>query len=158
MRHENYSFIRRKNDIALIRVSSRIEFTPTISPACLATDLSDVSDNIKLYATGWGTTDAEREWQSSLLYKKLICVRNGLIIFVVIFRPKGSAPSNILLKTQLQTMPLPECNATLLGFNENANQAALRDGISESQYCAYDPQARNDSCQGRIYNKQTCIY
>lgn len=56
--------------------------------------------------------------------------------------------SNKLLKTQLITMPTSECNATLLQYNRRAKLAALRNGISESQYCAFDPQGRNDTCQG----------
>lgn len=45
-------------------------------------------------------------------------------------------------------MSFVECNATLVEFNRDANQAALRNGIGRGQYCAYDPLARNDSCQG----------
>lgn len=56
--------------------------------------------------------------------------------------------SNELLKTQVSTLVLPECNETLLEWNRLPNIAALRNGISGSQYCAFDPNARNDSCQG----------
>lgn len=45
-------------------------------------------------------------------------------------------------------MPLSQCNLTLFNFNILANQKALRNGISHGQYCAYDPQGKNDSCQG----------
>lgn len=47
-------------------------------------------------------------------------------------------------------MPLAECNSILLQYNDNHNksQPALRNGIDESQYCAYDPQGNGDSCQG----------
>lgn len=45
-------------------------------------------------------------------------------------------------------MPLAECNETLWNWNQLANHAALRDGVSAGQYCAYDPLGRNDSCQG----------
>lgn len=44
-------------------------------------------------------------------------------------------------------MPLPECNATFLEHTR-FDLAALRNGIVESQYCAFDPQSKNDSCQG----------
>lgn len=44
-------------------------------------------------------------------------------------------------------MPLTECNSTLLEYSEGEH-AALRNGIIESQYCAFDPQWKNDSCQG----------
>lgn len=56
--------------------------------------------------------------------------------------------SNILLKTNLKTMPLPSCNTTILEFNREKDLPAFRDGISESQYCAYDSNGVNDSCEG----------
>lgn len=43
-------------------------------------------------------------------------------------------------------MPRGECNEILLKWNRN--DEAIRHGISEGQYCAYDPQGKNDSCQG----------
>lgn len=45
-------------------------------------------------------------------------------------------------------MPLSECNSTFLKYNQRVNAAAFRNGMSEGQYCAWDPQGRNDSCQG----------
>lgn len=45
-------------------------------------------------------------------------------------------------------MPLMMCNATLLEFNVKAKLTAFRDGVSQRQYCAYDPEAKSDSCQG----------
>lgn len=45
-------------------------------------------------------------------------------------------------------MPLAQCNETLLHYNRDANQKALRTGISKSQYCAYNPNRRSDSCPG----------
>lgn len=45
-------------------------------------------------------------------------------------------------------MPLSICNSTLYDYNRQINQPSLRNGISQSQCCAYDPQAKNDACQG----------
>lgn len=56
--------------------------------------------------------------------------------------------SNDLLKTQVKTMPLSECNTTLLNYNILVDSPVFRNEIDESQYCAYDPQGKNDSCQG----------
>lgn len=33
-------------------------------------------------------------------------------------------------------------------FDGDANRAELRNGISQSQYCAQDPNGTKDSCQG----------
>ncbi|XP_031632777.1 uncharacterized protein LOC116346717 [Contarinia nasturtii] len=119
IKHSSYSSLTKKNDIALLRVAKRIYFSDDIVPACLATDLNDVSPDLKLIVTGWGKTTAER-----------------------------GERSNILLKTQLKTVPLTECNRIFLELNEFVNQAALRDGITPGQYCAFDPAGKNDSCQG----------
>lgn len=45
------------------------------------------------------------------------------------------------------TMPLSECNTTLLNYNERSNRKEFRDGIIEGQYCAWDSNGK-DSCEG----------
>lgn len=54
--------------------------------------------------------------------------------------------SNGLLKTNLTGVALESCNASLLGYN--ANDRSLRNGVNLGQICAYDPDARQDSCEG----------
>lgn len=56
--------------------------------------------------------------------------------------------TNELLKINIKTTPLSECNATLLDYNKKRNLAAFRDGIDRRQYCAFDPTGNRDSCQG----------
>lgn len=51
-----------------------------------------------------------------------------------------------LVKLNLQTMPLSQCNKTALDYNKDKNLRALRDGISRGQYCAYDPDATIENC------------
>lgn len=58
------------------------------------------------------------------------------------------AASNELLKIELVTLPLFECNKTLLEYNKARNLASFRGGIERSQYCAHDPNGKRDSCQG----------
>lgn len=53
-----------------------------------------------------------------------------------------------MLKTNVTSMPLSACNETLSEYNRQVNHPSLRNGISNSQFCAYDPKARNDACQG----------
>ncbi|XP_031632051.1 uncharacterized protein LOC116346252 [Contarinia nasturtii] len=50
--------------------------------------------------------------------------------------------SNVLLKAQLKSMSFSECSQTLI------NKNILQNGVSEGQYCAFDPAGRHDSCQG----------
>lgn len=71
-------------------------------------------------------------------------------MFTVLYLPftKANERSTTLLKTTLITMPLSQCNETLLEYNKKANQKAFRNGIDQSQYCAHDPAQNNDSCEG----------
>lgn len=61
----------------------------------------------------------------------------------------GKNRSNVLLKTQLDTVPLDKCNEKVLFYNNFISDlAAFRDGLIEGQYCAQDPQGKNESCVG----------
>lgn len=53
-----------------------------------------------------------------------------------------------MLKTNVTSVPLSACNTTLSEYNRQVDQPSLRNGISASQYCAYDPKAQHDACQG----------
>lgn len=53
-----------------------------------------------------------------------------------------------MLKTNVTSLRLEACGSTLGEYNRKANQPSLRDGLSQSQCCAYDPSAKNDACQG----------
>lgn len=67
----------------------------------------------------------------------------------------GAERSNALLKTNLTGVTLESCNASLLGYN--ANDRSLRNGVNLGQICAYDPQARQDSCEvGTKSQSQYC--
>lgn len=100
--------------------------------------------DVKMIVTGWGTTSAERKFHRfKLNFGIFYC-----IFTFGFFKCLESVKSNELLKTQVKTMPLEECNDTMTFYNLLVNLPAFRDGISQSQYCAYDPQNGNDSCQG----------
>lgn len=60
----------------------------------------------------------------------------------------GRDRSNVLLKANVTTLPLKECNSTILEYNKLPNYSSFRNGVSESQYCALDMMMENDSCQG----------
>lgn len=131
----------------MIRVNQKIRFSNLIKPACLHTDLADESPNVPLIAIGWGIVSTQ--------CKHKICATNGkfnwkfdyfIVLFVLLVRNR----SNILQKVALATVPLAQCNTTLLVYNQDANSMALRNGISESQLCAHDSDAngKKDTCQG----------
>lgn len=48
-----------RNDIALIQLESKIEFSLRIRPACLHIDKEDLSNDLDLIIAGWGTQDSE---------------------------------------------------------------------------------------------------
>ncbi|XP_031629232.1 serine protease persephone-like [Contarinia nasturtii] len=114
-----YNSLKKVNDISLIRVKNTIQFSIYIKPACLQTNLDDIPSHVKLTVTGWGTTSAERNVQS-----------------------------DTLLKTNLITMTLSECNSTMMEWNRVPNLPPYRNGLIEGQYCAHDPKGKNDSCYG----------
>lgn len=55
--HENYNPNESKNDIAVIRLASKVKLSRFIRPACLMNPTERVHNN-KAIATGWGLTNA----------------------------------------------------------------------------------------------------
>lgn len=45
-------------------------------------------------------------------------------------------------------MPLGECKETVSNYKQIVSLPGLEDGISDSQYCAYDPEGRSGKCHG----------
>lgn len=118
-----------------------IRFSRSIGPACLEMNINDQDPSVKLIVTGWGSTSAERRLKFTFHSNKYSIEFKSLL-------NKGTIQSQQLRKTQLTSMPLQECNRTFLNYNQRVDQAAFRQGIFEGQYCAYDPEGRNDSCSG----------
>lgn len=61
---------------------------------------------------------------------------------------KGIRTSNDLIKAEVITMPLPQCNSTFLTYNQQARLELFEHGISEGHYCAYHPTKNIDTCEG----------
>lgn len=74
IKHENYSAKTKYNDIALLKLSKKVEFTKYIRPACLW-QTSD-TNNSKIIATGWGLTEAFGEGSDELLKVGLDIINN----------------------------------------------------------------------------------
>lgn len=60
----------------------------------------------------------------------------------------ASSTSTELLKIDLKTMPLSECNTVILDFNEEHNLSQFQNGIDKSQYCAHDPDGKKSIRRG----------
>lgn len=52
------------------------------------------------------------------------------------------------MKVEVETMPISQCNENYRDYNRRAVSAALANGITKDQYCAWDPNLRKDSCRG----------
>lgn len=56
--------------------------------------------------------------------------------------PTGDVLSTELLSAAVKTVPLSQCNATFLNYNENKNFDEFKNGITDGQYCAKDPKMK----------------
>ncbi|XP_075310722.1 prostasin-like, partial [Odontesthes bonariensis] len=59
IRHPDYVIDTSDNDIALLRLSSPVNFTNFIAPVCLAASNSTFFSGIDTWVTGWGTIGSE---------------------------------------------------------------------------------------------------
>lgn len=59
VRHPDYRSARNYDDIGLLRLADALPFNSSIHPACLYTDVADVSADQPLFVTGWGDIGGE---------------------------------------------------------------------------------------------------
>uniref|UniRef100_A0A672LX55 Chymotrypsin like n=1 Tax=Sinocyclocheilus grahami TaxID=75366 RepID=A0A672LX55_SINGR len=65
------------NDIALLKLSSPVTFTPRISPVCLAPSTISILPGTRCFTTGWGITVVpavcRQIWGKSIITDAMIC-------------------------------------------------------------------------------------
>lgn len=59
-----------------------------------------------------------------------------------------STGSDILLKTNVTSMPFSQCNETLVAESVKKHLLTLRNGIEMGQLCTVDISAQHDACLG----------
>ncbi|XP_071321463.1 trypsin-like [Trachinotus anak] len=59
IRHPDYNSDTSDNDVALLQLSSTVEFTNYIRPVCLAADGSNFAAGTTSWVTGWGTINTD---------------------------------------------------------------------------------------------------
>lgn len=72
IRHEGYDSTTNDNDIALLQLSSPVEFTSYIRPVCLAAQGSSFDAGTSCWVTGWGTINSGGETSLSLFYQQTL--------------------------------------------------------------------------------------
>uniref|UniRef100_A0A671M9X8 trypsin n=1 Tax=Sinocyclocheilus anshuiensis TaxID=1608454 RepID=A0A671M9X8_9TELE len=68
--HPLYNRATFNNDIALLKLSSPVTFTPRISPVCLAPSNTNILPGTRCFTTGWGQTATTS--QSSILQQTVV--------------------------------------------------------------------------------------
>lgn len=53
-----------------------------------------------------------------------------------------------MLKANLKTVPLSECNSTVFERARRSDWTYFRNGLDHSYYCAADPNRVSDTCEG----------
>lgn len=117
--HENYRFWRRYNDVALFRLSRKLDFSnPLIRPICLPTpDMENqnfTGQTVKVI--GWGTTSF------------------------------GGELANNLMEVDVPIVSNEECNEAYR--SAEGYFVAYPEGINKNFICAGNPEGGKDSCQG----------
>ena len=56
--HENYDSSTYNNDIALVKLNEKIEYTKYIRPACIVESGDSLADGAEVVISGWGTTQS----------------------------------------------------------------------------------------------------
>lgn len=72
--HFNYVPKNNQNDIALLKLAKHIEFNDAIFPACLNTNIEDISSFVGLTACGWGVTESELQYINFLMHMNYILI------------------------------------------------------------------------------------
>ncbi len=86
--HPLYSSTTINNDIALLKLSSRVTFTPRISPVCLAPSTINILPGTRCFTTGWGQTETtsksavKQRWTVRII---VVCYMSHLFYFFLSF-------------------------------------------------------------------------
>lgn len=117
--HENYRNWRRYNDISLLRLSQKLDFSdPKVRPVCLPTgDLARMDlTNETTKVIGWGTTAF------------------------------GGSVAKNLMEVDVRVTSNNACNSAY--DSVEGSTIAYPQGITENFICAGLPEGGKDSCQG----------
>ena len=99
IKHPDYQpLIEKYNDIALIKLTRDVTFTPYIRPACLPLPNDDVKDGNRTIAIGQGAP-AQSEQNANVLYKVTLDVLSNSVCSTYYRKfkkiPRGALPTQI---------------------------------------------------------------
>lgn len=149
VRHPAFSLRFKKNDIALIQFNGSVEFNDYVRPACIRTDTADPPVAQELTIAGWGTVTPGSmehfEWLP--FYCAIVRMSYSCLTENFTFRLKATDLPGLLMKANVSTVALADCNRTFTERNKLSDHLSLR-ALSVSQMCAVNPRDNSDACQG----------
>lgn len=118
--HPDYTPRKRYNDIALIRLTSKVEFNDFIWPACINIDPNNTSW-LSVTAIGFGVTSLGNWARITLICVRVVSNTKDLCRIVSLITD-NSIGSNELLKVRLHSIPYAECRKYFQvdGFKQDA--------------------------------------
>uniref|UniRef100_A0A3Q3QW10 Peptidase S1 domain-containing protein n=1 Tax=Monopterus albus TaxID=43700 RepID=A0A3Q3QW10_MONAL len=99
--HPNYNNTWNNNDIALMKLSSRVTFNDYIRPVCLASNSSQFYTSTSCWATGWGRLGKPNQAYNFLQEVQIPVVGNKQCSCDYIPEPKINLTANMLCAGQV---------------------------------------------------------
>lgn len=131
----------KKNDIALIRLKEKINFSISVRPACLQLNAKDENPSTVLFESGWCKWIDSNKGRLNWVWPPFNIFGNQS------FPVRHNNKSEPMLKEEFRSIPLLECNRTVLEYNKRRRLRLYHRGIGRNQFCAYDPNDVTEKCQ-----------
>lgn len=137
--HPEYKRSMNYNDVAILKLKTRVQVSNTVKPICLQTrslDTMSITSRTPLVVIGWGATSFDTE--NSVKLMRTPSLRYRWLKILIIFNTLQ------LLFLCRSLVDREECTKYYTGFLK------LPRGIDENLICAMDPNStrRADACQG----------
>jgi len=132
--HENYGFLKLKNDIAIAILDKDVDLGLHIGPICLP-PAGLILDDVRCFASGWGKKDYGN-W-----CRHLNSIAKGLYYDIYLFAEQVGLYQAILKRVELPVIPRDKCQKSLQDF-----KLGKRFRLHDSFVCA-GGEAGKDTCK-----------
>ncbi|KAA0717578.1 Coagulation factor XI [Triplophysa tibetana] len=148
--HPRYKSSSQDNDIALVKLSSIVNFTDYIRPVCLAGANSSIAAGTESWVTGWGKLSFEADDNTSILQvasvqitKESDCKHHSCF---------PGLTDNMICAGKMQGSKADACQGDsggpLVSMNNNSQWIQSGIALSVSQMCAEKPPSTQDFLDG----------